>query len=53
MKTSPIISDQLAWSLMRRVLALLLVAHGVARIYLGTVDDFGGFFKCKRLSIRG
>lgn len=47
MKTSPIISDQLAWSLLRRALALLLMAHGVARIYLGTVDDFGGFLNTK------
>lgn len=28
---------------LRVVVALLMLIHGVARIYLGIVDDFGGF----------
>lgn len=28
----------------RIVVAILLLIHGIARIYLGIVDDFGGFF---------
>jgi len=51
MKTFPFISDQLAWSVLQRVLALLLILHGVARVYLGTVDDFGGFLTEKGFPI--
>ena len=28
---------------LRMVVALIMFIHGVGRIYLGTVDDFGGF----------
>ena len=28
---------------LRMVVALIMFTHGVGRIYLGTVDDFGGF----------
>ncbi|MFN2393148.1 MAG: DoxX family protein, partial [Pyrinomonadaceae bacterium] len=34
---------QLALTFLRIVVALLMFVHGVARIYLGIVDDFGGF----------
>ena len=51
MKTFPFISDQLAWSVLQRVLALLLILHGVARVYLGTVDYFGGFLTEKGFPI--
>jgi putative oxidoreductase len=34
---------QTVLSLLRIVAAILMLAHGVARIYLGTVDDFGKF----------
>ena len=29
--------------LLRTMVALLLIIHGIARIWLGIVDDFGGF----------
>ncbi|MCA1638076.1 MAG: hypothetical protein LC768_07030 [Acidobacteria bacterium] len=32
---------QLALTFLRIVVALLMFVHGVARIYLGIVDDFG------------
>ena len=34
---------KLALAFLRIVVAALLFVHGVARIYLGIVDDFGGF----------
>lgn len=34
---------QTALNLLRIVAAILMLAHGAARIYLGTVDDFGKF----------
>lgn len=32
---------------LRVVVAALMIVHGVARIYFGTVDDFGGFLAAK------
>lgn len=34
---------QLAFTLLRIVVAAILLSHGAARIYLGIVDDFGDF----------
>lgn len=47
MKTALFISDQRAWWILRRAVALLLVAHGGIRIYLGTVGGFGEFLAIK------
>ena len=38
--------------LLRIVAASLLLIHGVARIYLGTVDDFGAFLTLKSFPVR-
>ncbi|MEZ5428407.1 MAG: DoxX family protein [Pyrinomonadaceae bacterium] len=40
-----------AWILLRIVAASLMLIHGVARIYLGTVDDFGEFLALKEFPL--
>ncbi len=47
MKAFPFITRPIAVTIFRVVLALLLAAHGVMRIYVGTVDDFGVFLNNK------
>ena len=47
MKAFPFITGKLAIKIFRISVALLLVAHGVARTSLGTVADFGGFLESK------
>lgn len=47
MKAFSFISRPIAMTIFRIVLALLLAAHGVMRIYAGTVDDFGVFLNNK------
>lgn len=37
--------------LLRATVALLLIIHGVARIWLGIVDDFGGFLAANHLPL--
>ena len=36
------ISESLALSILRAGVAILLIIHGIARAWLGIVDDFGG-----------
>jgi len=47
MKTFPYISAAQSRKLLRIAVSLFLVAHGVTRIYLGTVGGFGGFLNSK------
>jgi len=47
MKTFPFVTANLAIKTFRIIVGLLLVAHGVARLYNGTVNDFGGFLETK------
>ena len=39
------VSARYALTALRVVVALLLIVHGVARVSLGIVDDFGGFLE--------
>ena len=39
----PISREHTGLVLLRVTVALLLIIHGIARIWLGIVDDFGGF----------
>lgn len=41
----PTASPRLALTVLRIVVAILIGIHGVARIALGIVDDFGGFLE--------
>lgn len=43
MRHFPFISADAGKTLLRIVAALIMVAHGIARLYLGTVNEFGDY----------
>ena len=47
MKTFPFITSKQSIILLRIAAALFLMAHGLIRIYLGTVGGFGEFLNSK------
>ncbi|MBK9014064.1 MAG: DoxX family protein [Saprospiraceae bacterium] len=47
MKSFPYLSTAQWLNLLRVAVSLFMVAHGVIRIYAGTVGDFGGFLESK------
>jgi putative oxidoreductase len=53
MKTFPFISPTRANVLLRLTVSVFLMAHGIARIYLGTVGGFGEFLNSKGFLIGG
>lgn len=47
MKQLPFLSTYQAIILLRITVSLLMIAHGIMRIYAGTVDNFGEFLSIK------
>lgn len=47
MKSFPFLSPATYLVILRWAVSLMLLAHGVIRIYAGTVGDFGGFLEAK------
>jgi putative oxidoreductase len=53
MKTFPYMSPAQSQALLRITVSLFLIAHGVARTYLGTIGGFGEFLDSKGFVIGG
>jgi putative oxidoreductase len=53
MREFPYLSPAQSQALLRIAVSLFLVAHGVARVYLGTVNGFGEFLNSKGFVIGG
>jgi putative oxidoreductase len=53
MKSFPFISPLQAGKLLRVTVSVFLMAHGIARAYLGTVNGFGEFLDSKGFLIGG
>jgi putative oxidoreductase len=47
MKSFPFLSSVTYLFILRLAVSLMLMAHGVIRIYAGTVEGFGGFLETK------
>lgn len=47
MRSFPFIQSGQAVTLLRVAVSLFMIAHGIARVYLGTVGNFGGFLNSK------
>jgi putative oxidoreductase len=53
MKTFPFIRPEKAKILLRVAVSVFLIAHGLTRIYLGTVGGFGEFLNSRGLIVGG
>ena len=53
MKSFPFISPSQAGTLLRVTVSVFLMAHGIARAYLGTVNGFGEFLNSKGFLVGG
>lgn len=53
MKTFPFISSTKARKLLRVTVSVFLMAHGITRVYLGTVGGFGEFLNSKGFLVGG
>lgn len=51
MKNFPFISPRAGKIILRIVVGLIMVAHGIARLYLGTVNGFGEFLNAEGFMI--
>lgn len=47
----PEVNERYGFTILRSIMGLIFIAHGVARLYYQSVSDFGGFLNSKGLLI--
>lgn len=51
MKLPDVISENTAYSILRIVMGIIFITHGTARLYYGSVPEFGGFLNSQGLMV--